>query len=134
MSATKSRSAVVKLGGTVIAGVQTKSVSVNGAPIDITSDDDSGYQTLLDDAGLVDVTIAVEGVCKNGSLRSTALSPTGRGAAMDFIYQGFEGSPGNTNGFSGRFVMSSYSEKGEYKDVTKFSAEFKSSGVITATA
>lgn len=132
MSATKSRDAVVKLNNVPIAGVQTKGFTVNGAPIDITSDDDSGYQNLLDDAAMIDVTISVEGVAKSGALRSTALSPSGRGAPMDFVFQGFQGSPGNTNGISGRFVMSAYSEKGEHKDAIKFTAEFKSSGVVTA--
>ena len=55
MAAAKGRSLLIKKGSTVLAGMRTKGVAINGEPIDITSDDDSGYRTLLSDVGTLSV-------------------------------------------------------------------------------
>lgn len=130
----KGRSVQVRWNGTPLAGVRTKSISMAGSSIDITTDDDSGIQQILDDVAQVGVTVKVAGVAKAETLRSLSVTATSRGALLDFVYGGFDGSPANTHGFSGRFVMTSYQESGEYKDVVTFEAEFQSNGAITYVA
>lgn len=134
MSAIKGRSVTITRGGTLVAGVRTKSISINGSPIDITSDDDAGVRKLLDTPGQVDINISVSGIVRNDTLRQEAVSTTDRVAATTFMYGGFEGSPTNTHGFSGDFFLASYTETGEYQGAVTFEAEFQSAGPITYTA
>lgn len=133
MSGIKSRSVIVRRAGVNIAGVKTKSISVNGSEIDITSDDNAGVRQLMDDAGTVDMSIKVSGVVLNEQLRAEAVSSTSRVKQTEFVYSGFEGSPGQTFGFSGPMYLSSYSENGDLNGAMMFDAEFKSAGTITYT-
>lgn len=126
MPGTKGRFVVVKLNGTAIAGVRTKSISINGSPIDITSDDDAGVRNLMDEPGQVDVNISVSGVVISPTvLRNLALNRTDRVQEMQFS---FGGSP--DNGFVGQFFLASYSENGEYNGAVMFDAEFQSAGTV----
>lgn len=134
MSGNLSRLAVVKRSGVALAGVRTKDITINGAPIDITSDDDQGVQKLMDAPGVVAVTIKVAGVLLNESLRAAAIATSGRIAQTEFIYAGFEGSPANTHGWRGDFYMTNYSEKGAHDGVFTFECEFQSTGPVTYTA
>lgn len=133
MSAIKGRSVTVSRAGVAIAGVRTKSISINGAPIDISSDDDAGVRKLLEEPGQLDVNISVSGIVRNDTLRQAAMSLTDRVAAMTFAFTGFEGSPANTHGFSGDFYIASYAETGEYQGAVTFEAEFQSAGAVTLT-
>lgn len=135
MSAMRGRGVVVRRSGVNLAGVRTKSISIGGSPIDITTDDDDGVRKLMDQPGQVDVSISVSGVMlAEGALRSEALSASDRIAPTQFIFLGFEGSPANTHGFIGDFFLSSYKETGEYQGAVTFEAEFQSAGVVTYTA
>lgn len=134
MGAIKGRAVIVRRNGALIAGVRTKSISINGSPIDITSDDDDGVRKLLDAPGQVDVEISVGGVLMGEALRSEALSASDRVAATQFIFPGFEGSPTNTHGFSGDFFLAGYTESAEYQNAVTFEATFQSTGAVTYTA
>ena len=68
MAAAKGRLLQILKGGVAIAGVRTKGVAINGEPIDITSDDDGGYRTMLDDPGTMSLDLSVEGVTKDDEL------------------------------------------------------------------
>jgi predicted secreted protein len=121
MGAIKGRAVLVFRNGTRVAGVRTKSITINGAPIDITADEDDGIRR------------SVSGVLLNESLRAEALSTSDRIAATVFTYPGFDGSPANTHGFSGEFFLASYSETGEYQGAVTFEATFQSAGQVTYT-
>lgn len=128
------RLVLVKRAGATLGGVRTKSISINGAAIDITTDDDAGIRKIMEVPGQLDIDITVSGILLGGSLRSTAMSTSDRVAAMEFIYPGFEGSPANTHGFTGDFYLESYTETGEYQGAVTFEATFKSAGIITLTS
>lgn len=136
MSGIKGRAVLVKRSGVTIAGVRTKSLSIAGSPIDISSDDDAGVRKLMDEPGQVDVNISVSGVLVpgNSAVLSEALSTSDRVAAMQFIFGGFEGSPANTWGFIGDFFMSSLNFSGEYQGAVTFEAEFQSTGPVSYTS
>jgi predicted secreted protein len=128
-AALKSRFVVVKLNGTAIAGVRTKSLSIAGSPIDISSDDDDGIRKLLDVPGQVDVNIQVSGlviVTAAAILRNLALARSARTVPMQFSYGG---SP--DTGFQGMFFPASYSENGEYNGAMLFEGEFQSADQIS---
>lgn len=126
MAASRGRSFVVQRGGVNVAGVRTKSITVNGSPIDVTTDDDAGIRSLLDQPGQVDVAISVAGILLNDTLATESLQTTDRVQLTKFLRSG---SP--DNGFSGQFFLTSYKETGEYQGAVLFEAEFQSAGVVT---
>lgn len=125
MAAAKGRELLVKKGSTVLAGVRTKGVSVNGEPIDITSDDDSGYRTLLADAGTYSVDLSVEGITKDDTLVSVIMA----GGSLMLSDITVEYPNGKT--LSGDFFLTSVEETGTYNEAVTFSASLQSSGAFT---
>ena len=129
MAAQKGRSLTVKKGGTTIAGVQTKSISYAGEPIDITGDDDAGYRTLLGNPGLETLDISCEGVTKDTVLRGLSLNSGGTTQATDWSLL-FP----NGDTITGNFNISSYEENGVHNDAIKFTMSLVSSGAWVYTA
>lgn len=126
MAAAKGRSLLVKKGSTVLAGLQTKSVALNGEPIDVTTDDDNGWRTLLADVGTLSVDLSIEGISKDDTLM--ALIAAGGTSMMltDITVEFPDG-----NGFSGNFFLNSLEKTGTYNEAIKFSGSLQSSGTIT---
>ena len=105
-----------------IAGVKEKSVTIAGEPIDITSDDDSGWRSLLTVPGQKQIDIKISGVTKdhllladwfNGNLTQEVILTYPDGAHI-----------------SGSFYLSEYAEKASYKDAVSFDATLMSTGTI----
>lgn len=130
---TRGRLIQVKRGnspGTLIAGVRTKSISVNGEPIDITNDDDSGWRKLLDQPGEVTVEITVAGILKDETLITESVSTSDR-----VQYTRFEWPATVTAGrLDGDFFLSAFSITGEYQGAATFEATFVSTGAVAFTA
>ena len=126
MAAAKGRSLLVKKGSTVLAGMRTKGVALNGEPIDVTTDDDGGWRTLLSDVGTLSVDLSIEGITKDDTLR--ALIAAGGTSLMltDITVEFLDG-----NGFSGNFFLNSLEETGTYNEAITFSGSLQSSGTIT---
>jgi predicted secreted protein len=134
MAGLRGRAVTVTRGGTVVAGARAKSITMNGSPIDVTTDSDDGVRKLLDEPGQVDVEITVSGIAVGEGLRAESLSATDRVAATLFQFLGFQGSPADTHGFSGDFFLASYSESAEYQGAVTFEATFQSAGAVTYVA
>lgn len=127
MAAAKGRELLVKRGSVVIAGVRTKGVSINNEPIDITSDDDAGYRTLLSTAGTMSVDLSVEGITKDDDLRAVAAAGTGL-MLTDVTIEYPDGAV-----LAGNFYLASVEETGTYNEAVTFSASLQSSGAFTYT-
>jgi len=127
MPANVGRNLKIKRGGTVIAAVRNKSLSMAGEPIDITSDDDSGFRTLLAEAGQRSIDMSVEGVTKDSVLRIAMLS--GSSLLLTDITVEWP----NGDGLSGDFFLNSLEESGAYNDAVTFSGSLQSSGEYTFT-
>lgn len=134
MPAMKGRSVQIKRNGVVVAGARTKGISIAGSPIDVTTDDDDAIRKLLNEPGQLDVSINVSGLLVSGALRDEALDTSDRVKPTEFIFGGFQGSPANTNGYSGEFFMSSFSINAEYQGAVAFEATFESADRVTYTA
>jgi TP901-1 family phage major tail protein len=116
----------LKRDGVAIAGVRTKSFTINRNPVDVTNDDDLGYRSLLSDPGEIQIDFSVDGVTKDSILRAAAMStanvledlelewPDGYKIEMDFF-------------------LASYEESGNYNEAITFSASFQGTGVPTIT-
>ena len=56
--------------GTLVAGARTKSVTFNNEPIDVTTDDASGFRTLLEEPGQKSLDVSVEGLLFDEEIES----------------------------------------------------------------
>lgn len=126
MAAFAGRSVAFTWNGSSISGIREKGISLAGEPIDITSDEDSGWRSLLTDVpSQNEVGISLSGVVKVDTLRAAWFSGA-RTKTVTLTYP-----DGGT--LSGTFVLSSYNETGNYKDATTFDATLMSSGTVTYT-
>lgn len=62
--------------GTVIAGVRTRSFTVDASPIDVTTDDEAATRTLLEESGQEQIDASVEGLLKDDTLLAQILNGT----------------------------------------------------------
>lgn len=131
MAASIGRNLKVYLGAssplTLVAAVREKSVEFNGTPVDVTTDDNLGWRTLLDDInGQTEVNITVSGVLTDATLKTNFFAGNTTNL-MRVLY------PDNGE-VEGTFKMVTYSETGTYNDTITFEASFQSSGNVTFTA
>ena len=119
------RKIILEWDGDEILGVREKSLSLNGEPVNVTSDEDNGWQTLLDEAGENNIEVSISGVTKSGRLRSDWLLQT-RTKPLTITYP-------NGDVISGSFFLATYSETGPYNDATTFEATLQSAAAPTYT-
>lgn len=109
-----------------IQGVREKGIECNGEPVDISSDEDAGIRTLLDNtASQSHVNIKISGVSKDTRLRA-AWHGNQRSQPVRLEY------PGGSS-LAGSFFLASYNETESYKDASTFEATLMSSGAVTYT-
>lgn len=128
MAAANGRELKILKNNVVIAGVRTKTVAIAGAPVDITSDDDAGYRTMLGEAGTYSIDLTVEGITKDAELRGVILT----GGSLLLTDITIEYPDGST--IAGDFFLASVEESGEYADAITFSASLQSSGAWVYSA
>lgn len=122
------RDFLIKKGSTVIASVRAKTVTINGEPIDVTTDDSNGYRNLLDKAATRSIDMSVEGLTDDDTLRAAMLG-SGSLLLTDINVEYPDGAT-----LTGDFFMTSLEETGQHTDAVGFSASFQSSGQWTYTA
>ena len=127
MAASSGRELLIKKGASVIAGVRTKTVTINGEPIDVTTDDDSGFRTLLADPATRMIDLSVEGITKDDTLRAI-VAGAGPQLLTDITIEYPDGAV-----IAGDFYLVSVEESGEYQDAVTFTATLQSSGAFTYT-
>lgn len=127
MTAFVGRRIILLWGGDEIPGVREKGIKLDGAPIDVSSEEDGGWATLLSGGDVSErkVEISLSGVTKSQHLKADWFAGTIEKAISITYPDGRE--------MSGTFQLSSYSEKGPYKDATTFEATLMSSGMVTFT-
>lgn len=128
MAAAAGRKLIIRRGGQPIAALRSRTITLNGEPIDITSDDNDGAQTLLPEAGQVSFNISFSGVMKDSGLIA---SHQALGAAATFEDLEVEFPDGST--LAGEFFFASLTITGEYNDAITIEGEFQSSGLATYT-
>lgn len=128
MAANIGRNLLLQTGTSVIAGLRTKGVSVAGEPVDVTTDDSSGYRTLLAEAGQMSLDISFDGVTQDNELRSAMLSDT------TLTLTGANIAYPNGDTITGTFMLTGLEETGTYNDAVTFSGTLQSSGQWTFTA
>ncbi|MBX9758703.1 MAG: phage tail protein [Beijerinckiaceae bacterium] len=125
MAARVGRAVTLTWDGAAIDGVREKGIALAGEPIDITSDEDDGWRTLLATAGENQVTITMSGVTKSNVLRAAWFA----GARTEAVVVTYP----SMGSFTGNFYLASYSESDPYNDATTFDCELQSTGEVTYT-
>lgn len=130
----KGRSFLLKLGDgaspevfTAIGGIQTKSLSINNNPVDV-SDDSAGYAKMLADGGIQSMEVSGSGIVKdNTQSRAWIAAAVARTEAHYQLVSGL----GDT--FQGTFVISSFQRTGNHDGAETFSCTMQASGSISYT-
>lgn len=117
------RNMVLSKSSTAIAGVRTRSFAVNNTPVDITSDDSSGWRELLVEPGDKSIEISVSGVATDTVLLTNALSTSDISGSYSLAW--------DSNTLSGTFMVASFAQTGEYNGAVTFEATLQSSGAVT---
>jgi predicted secreted protein len=126
MPAAAGRQVLLTWGGTPLLGVREKGVTLNGEPINVTSDEDSGWRTLIPDVPNEDaVEVKLSGVSKDDRLKTDWFARTRTRAAV-FTYP-------NGATISGTFMIGSFSEGIPYNNALTFETTLLSHGVVTFT-
>jgi len=135
MAAAASRDLIIKKNAIRWLGITSKGVSIAKEAIDITSDEDNGYRTLLDDVGSKTLDISFSGVTKDTTIR-TLINTDGSQLYTDITVE-FPPVGAQTTGdtISGSFFLNSVSETGGDSNGTiSFDGALQSSGEWTYTA
>lgn len=117
--------------GTVIASVRTKSFTVDSSAIDVTTDDDLGIRTLLEDPGQHQIDLSVEGLLSGAALISQIVNGSLFIQNLTMTFP-FAGSTPAT--IVGDFRLNNIEVSGEYQDAITFTATLQSTGTFTFTA
>jgi len=116
-------------GGAAVIGLRTKSININNEPIDITSDDDNGFRTLLnEDPAERSIDFSAEGILKDDALIELA------SAGGSMLISEYEMDIPGIGKFTGDFYFGSIEIGAEYQEAVTFSAEIQSSGEFTFTS
>ena len=113
--------------GVNIAGVRTKSVTIGNEAVDVTTDDDTGYRTLLEDPAQKQVDLSVEGLMKDDELLEEAADGTTLIKACTITF------PSGAT-VTGDFRFNNLELGAEFNAAITFTAEVQSTGPYTFTA
>lgn len=126
MTADVGRNLLFKKGELVFAaGLRTKTFTINNNPVDVTSDDDSGYRQLLEESGEKQIDISLEGVTKDDTLIEAA---TGTGQTL--INECTIELPSGAT-ITGDFRFNNLELGATYNDAITFTATVQSTGEFT---
>lgn len=121
------RSVRISRNGDNIAGARTDTITLNNEPLDITDKDDSGWRTMLADAGLRSISCQVEGVLKSDALLADAVS------GDPVLLQECVVTISGIGTLTGDFFLNSVELGAEEADVVTFTATLESAEAVTAT-
>ena len=130
MAKAPGRLAVLSKNAVAIGGVRVTTISIANESIDVTDKDSAGIIELLSVAATKQITLSVEGVYKDPTLRDLAFSASGSPLLTDLTFKFADGLAA-ADTISGNFFLTSYEEGNPHDDAAEFSAEFVSSGTWT---
>lgn len=114
-----------------LTGVRSRSISINNEHVDITTDDDSGWRTLLEDPGVRSVEVTIGGIVSDEVLLAEVMQASITGESLEATLPTSLSTAGT---LSGTFFVQPYETSGDHDGAVEFSATFLSSGPVTYTA
>jgi TP901-1 family phage major tail protein len=128
MAGANGRALTIDWDAVTLVGVRTKGYTVTNDLVDVTTDDDDGWRTLLADPGLRAVEVTVGGISSDQVLLAAIMAASITGETLTVQL------PTTTGTLAGLFMLSSFEQTGEHDGAVEFSATFMSSGAVTYTA
>jgi TP901-1 family phage major tail protein len=129
MAGHNGREVVIDWDTVQLVGVRTRTFSITNDYVDVTTDDDSGWRTLLADPGLRSVETTVGGICSDQVLIAEIMKANITGEPLDIELPTATGAK-----LGGTFLVSSFEGSAEHDGAYEFSATFMSTGDVTYTA
>lgn len=126
MTAFVGRKAIFKKGLTTVAAVRTRSMTLGNEVVDITSDDDNGFRTMLAEPGNKTLDLTVEGVFKDATMLTVAMSTSDILDTFSILFP-------TIGTIAGDFVVTSFEAGAAYNEAGTFSCSLQSSGTFTFT-
>ena len=128
MAAASGRALILEWDAVALAGVRTRGYTITNDYVDVTTDDELGWRTLLATPGMRSVEVTVGGITKDQVLLAEIMKSSITGETLTTQL------PTTTGTLAGLFLISSYEETGEHDGAVEFTATFMSAGVVTYTA
>ena len=128
MAGANGRALTIDFDAVTLVGVRTKGYTVANDYVDVTTDDDDGWRTLLADPGTRSVEVTVGGISSDQVILAEIMKANITGEPLTVQL------PTTTGTLAGTFLCSSFEQSGEHDGAVEFSATFMSSGVVTYTA
>lgn len=116
---------------TTLVGVRSRTANMSNEMVDVTTDDDSGWRTLLADPGVKAVEITIGFISSDEILLAEFHNASVTGETLQMDLPSSLATPGNV---SGTYHLSSLELTGEHDGAVEGSATFMSSGALTYTA
>lgn len=113
---------------TTLVGVRTRGYTVTNDYVDVTTDDDLGWRTLLATPGLRSVEVTVGGISSDQVLIGDIMAANITAKTLEVEF------PITTGKLAGSFLVSSFEQTGEHDGAVEFSATFMSTGAVAYTA
>jgi TP901-1 family phage major tail protein len=133
MAASKGRSILLKISDgtspgafTSIAGLRSKTITVNNETVDITTSDDAPWRQLLANTGIRTVSVSGSGVFQDDSAVNDV-----EDLAMNGLSQEFQMVFENGDIIQGTFQVTSFEYGGEHTAEQTYSASFESAGNVS---
>jgi TP901-1 family phage major tail protein len=135
MPSFKGRDLLIKIGNggapetfATLGAARAVSMALDNQPVDATTMDDQGLQTLQSDAGVQSLQIRIDGLFKDAAaeetLRSVAFARTSRNYELLFP---------NGDKYQAAFVIDNYTRGGTHDGIETFSATLRRNGAGTYT-
>lgn len=116
---------------TTLAGVRTRGMTVTNDYVDVTSDDDAGWRTLLADPGVRSVEVTIGGITTDEVLLAAMMEASVTAGTLVGNLPSSLTTPGT---MSGEYLVSSFEQSGNHDGEVEFTATFMSTGEVTYTA
>ena len=118
------------IGGSTLAGVISKSLSINATPVDTSDDNSAGLAEYLATPGRKEVTIGLSLKCKSLELVDSIINNASQIYAVVLTFP--DGSTTNSE-LTGDAFLQSVSLSGEHEGLTTIDCELMFSGAVTFT-
>lgn len=131
MAGFNGRSLTFDWDSTTLVGVRSRGVTMSNDMVDVTTDDDSGWRTLLATPGLKSLEIQLDFITSDEVLIAEFFNSSTTGETLQADLPSSLASPGN---LSGTYHLSNLEYSGDHDGAVEMSATFMSSGAVTYTA
>jgi len=130
MAGYNGRGLTVDWDSTTLVGVRTKGITIANAPVDVTTDDDSGFRVLLADPGVRSIDTSVAGITSDEVLIAEIFQTIGSGDHETLAVN----LPTGNGTISGSGMLTNFQINGSHDGAVEFTADFQSSGAQAYTA